>query len=428
MRITARIGDRYITNARSFCMPQLPRQIWILALGRLLSEIGSGFTIFYAPIFFVQQVGLSATSVGIALGSASISGVAGRLISGSYADRWGRKPVLLLSTIVSAISCFILASTQDFPTLVCGCLVQGLGLGLYWPANEAIVADLTIGEERRTAYAFTRLADNIGMGIGIIAGGLLISYADGYRWLFIIDGISFCCFALMIIFAISETLQRHQLPLQFGSGYAIALRDRRLAIYVAVNIIFTIYISQTQSTLPLYFSKFVTQADAPGFAPQVISALFAGHLLMMIACQIPMLKFLQHFNHTRSLMIAGGLWILGLSCMTLTGTAASYQLGWASLGLGIFALAIVAYTPTASSLVADLAPTDLRGVYTSINSLCWAVGYAIGPPLGGWALDRSARFAHNFWLGLATTVPLVWVILWLLERTIRSEAKMSDYR
>ena len=400
-------------------MPQLPRQVWILALGRLLSEIGSGFTIFYAPIFFVQQVGLSATSVGLALGSASISGVAGRLISGSYADRWGRKPVLLLSTLVGAIACFIFASTQDFSTLVIGCLVQGLGLGLYWPANEAIVADLTTGEERRIAYAFTRLADNIGMGVGIIAGGLLISSTGGYRWLFIIDGISFCVFFLTIIFVIAETLPQGKEPTKLVGGYITALRDRRLLVYVMVNIILTVYISQTQTTLPLYFSNFVAQANARGFNPQVISTLFAWHLLMTVACQIPILKFLHRFSHARSLMISGGFWALGFACITLTGTVVSYQLWWASLGLGLFALAIVAYTPTASALIADLAPATLRGVYTSINSLCWAVGYAVGPPLGGWALDQSPQFAHNFWLGLAATVPLVWAILWWLERLVR---------
>jgi MFS family permease len=402
-------------------MPQLPRQVWILALGRLLSEIGSGFTIFYAPIFFVQQVGLSATSVGVALGSASISGVAGRLISGSYADRWGRKPMLLLSTIVSAIACFIFASTQSFPTLVIGCLVQGLGLGLYWPANEAIVADLTTGEQRRMAYAFTRLADNSGMGIGIIAGGLLINSTGGYRWLFIIDGISFCLFAAIVIVAIAETLQQGRYPTKLIRGYLTALRDRRLLVYVLVNIIFTIYISQTQTTLPLYFSNFVAQPNSRGFEPQVISALFAGYLLMTIVCQIPILKFLHRYSHARSLMISGGFWAVGFGCMTITGTSPSNGLLWASVGLGIFAIANVAYTPTASALIADLAPSDLRGVYTSINSLCWAAGYAIGPPLGGWALDRSTQFAHNFWLGLAATVALVWAILWWLERLVWAE-------
>ncbi|PSB57847.1 MDR family MFS transporter [Chamaesiphon polymorphus] len=399
-------------------MPQLPRQIWILAMGRLLSEIGSGFTIFYAPIFFVQQVGLSATSVGLALGSASISGVAGRLISGTYADRWGRKPVLLLSTLVLALACFIFAATNNLPMLVVGCLVQGLGLGLYWPANEAIVADLTDGEGRRFAYAITRLADNVGMGLGIIAGGLLISSTGAYRVLFIVDGVSFCCFFLTLALGIKETLQAPKTAVRFFSGYSRALRDRRLLVYVTVNIILTIYISQTQSTLPLYFSQFVPQADARGFSPQIISTLFTGHLLMTIASQLPMLKLLAKFSQARSLMISGGFWVLGFGCITMTGTSASYQLVWASLGLGLFALAIVAYTPTASALIADLAPSSLRGVYTSINSLCWAAGYAIGPPLGGWALDRSPQFAHNFWLGLAATVPVVWAILAWLERLV----------
>jgi MFS family permease len=399
-------------------MLKLPRQIWILALGRLLSEIGSGFTLFYAPIFFVQQVGLSATSVGLALGSASISGIAGRLISGTYADRWGRKPVLLLATFVLAISCVIFAITNSFPMLVFGCLVQGLGLGLYWPANEAIVADLTDGEERRFAYAITRLADNLGMGLGIIAGGILISASGSYRTLFIIDGISFCCFLLTIAFGIQETLQAQTRAVRFISGYTTALRDRRLLVYVAVNIILTVYISQTQTTLPLYFSGFVPQAGASGFSPQIISTLFTGHLLMTIVSQLPMLKLLQSLGHVRSLMISGGLWILGFVCITVTGTTANLQILWASLGLGLFALAIVSYTPTASALIADLAPPSLRGVYTSINSLCWAAGYAIGPPLGGWALDRSVQFAHDFWLGLAATVPIVWLILLWLERLI----------
>lgn len=401
----------------SLAMSKLPRQIWILALGRLLSEIGSGFTLFYAPIFFVQQVGLSATSVGLALGSASISGIAGRLMSGTYADRWGRKPMLLLATAVLAIGCGIFTITNDFPTLIAGCLVQGLGLGLYWPANEAIVADLTTGETRRFAYAITRLADNVGMGVGIIAGGLLISSTGAYRSLFIIDGISFCCFLLTIAVGIRETLQSPKRPGRLFSGYTTALRDRRLLVYVVVNVIFTIYISQTQTTLPLYFSGFVPQAAARGFNPQVISALFTGHLLMTIAFQLPVLKLLEKLSQARSLMISGGFWILGFGCITMTGMSASYQLLWANLGLGLFALAIVAYTPTASALIADLAPASLRGVYTSINSLCWAVGYAVGPPLGGWALD-SPEFAHGFWLGLAATVPIVWAILWWLARLI----------
>jgi MFS family permease len=401
-------------------MPKLPRQIWLLAWGRLLSEIGSGFTLFYAPIFFVQQVGLSATSVGVALGSASISGIAGRIISGTGVDRWGRKPILVLAIIVSAIACGMFARTQNFSTLVLGCSIQGLGVGLYWPANEAIVADLTTGEERRLAYAFTRLADNLGLGVGIIAGGVLISQGGNYRLLFVIDGISFLLFAIAVLWGIRETLDSKQSDRKsFATGYGIALHDRRLLVYILVNIIFTTYISQTQSTIPLYFSNFVPIGGQPGFPPQIISALFSWHLLVTIACQIPILKLLQPLTHPRSLMVSGGFWAVGFACMTLLGLVPSYQILWAGLGLALFALAISSYTPTASALIADISPPALRGVYASINSLCWAVGYAVGPPLGGWALDLSIQFARGFWLGLAATVGFVIIILLWLDRIVK---------
>ncbi|MGM0456764.1 MAG: MFS transporter, partial [Cyanobacteriota bacterium] len=72
----------------------------------------------------------------------------------------------------------------------------------------------------------------------------------------------------------------------------------------------------------------------------------------------------------------------------------------------------------ASALVVELAPEEMRGVYLSINSLCWAIGYAIGPPLGGAALDRSQTVANSFWLVLAASVALMIPILKQLERRL----------
>jgi MFS family permease len=82
----------------------------------------------------------------------------------------------------------------------------------------------------------------------------------------------------------------------------------------------------------------------------------------------------------------------------------------------VLAIATVAYTPSASSLVVELAPTELRGVYLSINSLCWAVGYAIGPPLGGWAMDQPRPWADLFWLGLAASIGICLLILMQLAK------------
>lgn len=417
-------------NALPSWLPQLNPQVWILAFGRFLSEVGTGFTLFYAPIFFVNHVGLSATAVGFALGSASISGVVGRILGGSFSDSqvWGRRKTLLLSAAISAIASLVLASANYFWILVVGNLLSGLGQGLYWPANESVVADLTAPPQRQEAYAITRLADNLGMGMGVVLGGALISTTGAYRALFIIDATSFVVFFVVVYWAIKETYRPvdTKSAISLKSSWLIALTDRRLLIYVLVNVIFTTYVSQLQSTLPLYLKNFVSVGELKaGFTEATISTVFGWHLALAIIAQLPIARGLRRFSHSQALSFSALMWALGFILVWVTGVATNYQVLWAILALGVFAIAIVSYTPFASALVTDLAPPSQLGVYFSMSSLCWAIGYFIGPPLGGWALDRTPMFADNFWLGLALSVLVLITILQYLNRMLRTE-KISE--
>lgn len=406
-------------------LPQLGHQVWILAMGRLLSQIGTGFTLFYAPIFFVNQVGLSATAVGIGLGSGSITGVVGRFLGGSFADSkfCGRRRTILLSAAICAISSVILALTFNFPTFIVGNLLMGLGVGLYWPATEAAVADLTTIEQRNEAFAITRLADSFGLGMGVVLGGALVGTTGNYRALFVIDGISFVVFFAVVYAAIAETRQFDEdHSKQASRGWAVALRDRNLIVYVLVNILFTTYMAQVQSTMPLYFTNFVSGGTSKGgFSAQVISGLFTWYVAFSALCQLPVARALNRFSRPRALTISMLLWGAGFVLVWLTGVASTGHLFWAILALGVLAIATVAYTPSASSLVVDLAPEPLRAIYLSINSQCWAIGYFIGPPLGGWALDQSEVVAHGFWLTAAASISIGVVILQYLDRMMHTK-------
>lgn len=408
-------------------LPQLNSQIFILAIGRLLSQTGTGFTLFYAPIFFVNQVGLSSTAVGLSLGLAQISGILGRILAGSLCDspRWGRRFTLLISAVISAIASFILGVANDFIMVVLGNLLLGLGIGLYWPATEAVVADLTSGKQRNEAYALTRLGDNVGLQLGIIFGGLIISTSGNYRALFIIDGISFIVFFGVIFAAIKETNTAFEKSLihhkGWGENWWTALRDRTLLIYVIVNIMFTVYVSQINSTLPLYFSNFVQG----GFSPGMISGLFIGYTAISVIFLLPLSRWLNRFSHAQALSFSALLWGVGFIVIAWTGLVENHALVLASLGLGILALAVVGYTPASSSLVADLAPDSLRGIYLAINAQCWAIGYLIGPPLGGWALDQSPEIVYNFWLSLALSILISLLILKNLDRRIKLQKQVN---
>jgi len=407
--------------------PRLPPQVWILAAGRFLSQSGTGFTLFYAPIYFVSQVGLSATAVGLGLGSGSISGVFGRILGGSFCDSkfWGRRRTLLLSAIISAVACFMLAAANDFPSLVAANLLMGFGVGLYWPATETLVADLGEGEQRQEAFALTRLADNLGLQVGIILGGFLIAVTGNYRSLFMIDAISFLIFFAVVWGAISETY-KPSTSVNTGkngkqNGWMVALSDRTLLVYVVVNTLFTLYIAQIQTTLPLYFSNFVSVGGSgKGFSTATISVLFAFSTFLTVALQMPIARALRRFSCPRALMISAWLWGLGFMAIGLTGMVTTGNLFLAALGLFFLSVATVTYTPFASGLVVELAPESLRGVYLSINSQCWAIGYLIGPPLGGWALDQGKFAANNFWLGLALSVSVAILILQIVDRRLKS--------
>ncbi len=401
-------------------LPNLNRTIWILAAGRLLSQIGTGFTLFYLPIFFVNEVGLSATAVGAALGSSSISGMFGRFWGGSLIDSpaWGRRRILLVAMLVSALGSFALAFANGLTGLVLGNLLMGFGVGLYWPATEAMVADLSPPEQRGEAYAITRLADSIGLGLGVVLGGILITLAQAYRALLVADGLSFLLFFGILYIFITETIQPNLQQHAGLKGWKIALSDRRFLTYIVVNILITTYLSQINSTLPLYFKNFARQGL--GFSELNISTLFAWHLGLAILLQLPIARWLKPFSYAQGLMLSTVFWGIGFGLIWVCGVAPAGGLLWAVLALGVMAIAMASYTPIASALVVSLAPESLRGVYLSLNSQCWAIGYLIGPSLGGAAMDQPTNLANGYWLMLMGSIPICLIILRVLNRQLQT--------
>ena len=278
------------TNNLLAWLPNLKREIWILAAGQLLLFIGQGFTLVYASIYFVNQLGFSPTQVGLALSSGGISGTLGRFWAGNAIDseRLGRRGTLLLAAVISALACFCLAFTRTFPSLIAGNLLLGLGISLYWPATLAVTTDLTTTDDRTEAFAVTRLVDNLGLGLGALLAGQYIAMSGSYRALFISKGVAYLLFSIVIYVAIAETREQRIEPRNRLKDWWQALSDRTLITYLIANVFFTIYAAQLSSTLPLYLVNFVPGGNTQtGFSEQWISYFFVWHALLKILFQLP---------------------------------------------------------------------------------------------------------------------------------------------
>lgn len=421
-------------------LPQLRREIWILAAGQLLLFMGQGFTMVYTSIYFVNTLGFSATQVGIALGSGSISGTLSRFWVGNAIDSpvLGRRKTLLLSTVVTAIACFVLALTTTFPLLLLGNLLLGLGSSLYWPATMAVTADLTTEDNRTEGFALTRLADNVGLGLGALLAGQYIAWSGSYPALFLGKGIAYLICGVVIYGAIAETLPHHAInpadspyqPLSedaadaaavlHGSGqtlrqWAEALRDRPFLIYLAANLFFTTFVAQLSSTLPLYLTNFVPGGNtAHGFSEQWISYFFAVHALLKIGLQMPITRWVKPFHYGDLLLTSSVLWMASFGLIWLTGIVPTSAIIPMAIAFCLVAMAEVIHAPAAMAIVGTLAPLSARGIYFSLESQGWALGFLIGPAVGGWVLDHGDRWSSNLWLVLmASTLVSAGLLVWL---------------
>jgi MFS family permease len=144
--------------------------------------------------------------------------------------------------------------------------------------------------------------------------------------------------------------------------------------------------------------------------------------------QVPIAHFLSAVRRVRVLMLSMVLWAAGFLLIWVTGTVPTAQFGWGIAALCTLSIAATMHKPFTAAIVSDLAPESLRGAYVGVNSQSWAVGFLIGPVLGGWAVDQPQAIADNAWLIAAASTVIGLLILLALDRMrpATGEIPMSD--
>jgi DHA1 family multidrug resistance protein-like MFS transporter len=90
---------------------------------------------------------------------------------GKLADRFGRKPLMVLGMAVAAGSSFLIPGLASLGGLAALWALQALCYAAGDPAEQALVADLTGGDQRGRAYGLYALAAGSGATVGPLIGG-----------------------------------------------------------------------------------------------------------------------------------------------------------------------------------------------------------------------------------------------------------------
>ena len=128
-------------------------------------------------------------AVGVVIGSYAVTGLLFRPLAGRLADRRGRKPAVLLGSILVAVAGFLYLLPLGVAGLIGARLLLGAGEGTVFTAGSAWIVDIAPPGRRGRVIGLYGLAVWSGLSIGPLVGELLLQ-ASGYTLVWLFAGVS----------------------------------------------------------------------------------------------------------------------------------------------------------------------------------------------------------------------------------------------
>ena len=122
--------------------------------------------------FLGGDVARAATWVGVFGTVYALMQFAATPVQGALSDRFGRRPVILLSSLGLAVDFFLMAVAQTLPLLLIARVISGATAASFTIAN-AYIADVTTPEKRAAGYGIVGSAFGLGFVLGPALGGVL---------------------------------------------------------------------------------------------------------------------------------------------------------------------------------------------------------------------------------------------------------------
>ena len=179
----------------------LRREIYILAFGRMVTNLGSMIWPVMTMILS-QKIGLTAAEISYFFVGASVIMLPANLIGGKLADRVNKKWLIVICDSVS-IAGFLLCSAIPLGLgTILIFVVAGIFQSMEYPSYDALFADLSETKDRERAFSLEYLGANLGLVLSPTIAGLLFK---DHLWLsFLISGISIGLSTVMIAVLIRD--------------------------------------------------------------------------------------------------------------------------------------------------------------------------------------------------------------------------------
>jgi DHA1 family tetracycline resistance protein-like MFS transporter len=367
-----------------------------------LDLVGFGIIL---PILAIygERLGASPTTLGFVVSSFSVAQFIFSPLLGRLSDRIGRRPVILLSLLGTAVGSILTGAATSVWMLFLGRIVDGAS-GASVSVAQGAVTDVAPPSERPRLLGLLGAAFGVGFVLGPALGGLAALWGPRVPF-FVAAGIAFAN-AIVAWKRLPETHRPGAVtPAPPAAPADSAERRRDLTRLALVAFIATAAFSAFEATFSLLGERRFDLTESSVFV------VFIGIGLMLVAVQGGMVRpFNARFGPVGTLRLALTINAIGL---LLLAAATTWLLLVPSLVLLVLGQGLA--TPTLAALVANRAEEGRRGGALGFQQSAGALARIVGPALGG-LLFEHVGVAAPYVVGAA----MVGVALLLLGTRVAS--------
>ncbi|MCK9606928.1 MAG: MFS transporter [Methylomonas sp.] len=354
------------------------------------------------PLFMVTSLGASSLTIGLIEGAAESTALIVKIFSGALSDYLGkRKGLALLGYTLGALSKPLFAIAASSGIVLTARLIDRIGKGIRGAPRDALVADITPVEIRGAAFGLRQSLDTVGAFLGpLLAVALMLLWADDFRavfWVAVIPGLLAVLVLLLGVREPARASNQHRgNPIRKQN---LKRLNRSYWHVVAIGAVFT---------LARFSEAFlVLRAQQSGIP-------IAWVPLVMVAMNIVYAASAYPFGHlsdrvSPNRLLAWGLLVMIAADLVLAGSA-----HWAAIlaGVCLWGIHMGMTQGLLAKMVADAAPTDLRGTAYGFFNLISGAAMLIASVLAGLLWDEFGS-ASTFYAGAAFCVLALLALLTL---------------
>ena len=258
--------------------------LFILLLTVLLDLIGFGIVLPLLPTY-AKDLGANPFMIGLIAAIFSIMQFIFSPLWGKLSDKIGRRPVMLISIFITAVSYLVFAQAATLPLLIFARGLSGIGSANI-AAAQAYITDVTDSKSRSGAMGMIGAAFGIGFIIGPLVGGVL-KHNYGIQTVGYVSSALITLDFILAIFLLPESnknaqkiafgflkkklanneprrsvfLFLGQKTKEYGEGLTLVFSSRPLALLMIANYIYTFAIVNTQIASILLWKEYFMATD-----------------------------------------------------------------------------------------------------------------------------------------------------------------------